>query len=188
MPFSHPLLVPVSIRTTFQFLFRPQTFRRYVATLEGHPHIYIYPHPTNRSSHLLTLLPTTPPTPSLSLGTTSTLPPSLSTFTPNPKFLPLLQRTLSQHAQHDPSILSSAAAFAASSLQSLWSRDRRAKPTGGWVHVTDERSPPEWGRIGDVEDIFGSIAVDGTGRVLPKEEGGGYEPCLGYRIWTRNGM
>ena len=54
--------------------------------------------------------------------------------------------------------------------------------------MVDERSPPEWGRIGDVEDIFGSVAVDGAGRVLPKEEGGGYEPCLGYRIWTRNGM
>lgn len=76
-----------------------------------------------------------------------------------------------------------AVAFASSSLHSLWSRDRRAKPTGGWVHVTDQRSPPEWGRISDVEDILGSVQVDENGNIIE-----GYEPCFGYRVWTRNGM
>jgi hypothetical protein len=51
------------------------------------------------------------------------------------------------------------------------------------VHVSDVRRPPDWGRIPDPEDIFGSVEVDAQGRVL-----GGYQPSETYRIVTRDGI
>ncbi|RMZ67667.1 MFS general substrate transporter [Pyrenophora seminiperda CCB06] len=48
---------------------------RGVATLPSNPHIYTHADPLNPSHTLLTLLPTTPPTPSLALGTCTSLPP-----------------------------------------------------------------------------------------------------------------
>lgn len=35
---------------------------------------------------------------------------------------------------------------------------------GGWIHVSDERNPPDYGRIAWPEDIFGSVEVDGNGQ------------------------
>ncbi len=57
---------------------------------------------------------------------------------------------------------------------------------GGWVHVSDQRNRPDFGRIAWPEDIFGSIEVDGQGRFVNGK--GGYQPSGTYRILTREGM
>ena len=36
---------------------------------------------------------------------------------------------------------------------------------GGWVHLSDGRLPPDYGRIAWPEDIFGSLEVDARGVV-----------------------
>jgi hypothetical protein len=55
----------------------------------------------------------------------------------------------------------------------------------GFVHVFDLRHPPDFGRIPDPEDIFGSVQVDGEGVFV--SDGGGYQPSGTYRIVTREG-
>ncbi len=57
---------------------------------------------------------------------------------------------------------------------------------GGFVHVSDLRKPPDWGRIADPEDIFGSVEVDSTGNFVG--EGGNYQESGTYRIVTNDGM
>jgi hypothetical protein len=52
--------------------------------------------------------------------------------------------------------------------------------------VSDERRPPEWGRIADPEDIFGSLEVDGEGRFVGGD--GGWQDSGTYRVVTRDGM
>lgn len=58
--------------------------------------------------------------------------------------------------------------------------------THGWVHVYDLRHPPDFGRIPDPEDIFGSVEVDGEGVFVG--EGGGYQDSGTYRVVTRDGV
>ncbi|KAK7535142.1 uncharacterized protein J3D65DRAFT_630228 [Phyllosticta citribraziliensis] len=57
---------------------------------------------------------------------------------------------------------------------------------GGWVHVSDERRAPEYGRIAWPEDIFGSVEVDGKGEFVG--EGGNYQESGTYRIVTNEGV
>ncbi|KAI1809538.1 hypothetical protein GGS20DRAFT_571495 [Poronia punctata] len=54
---------------------------------------------------------------------------------------------------------------------------------GGYVHLSDLRNPPDFGRIAFPEDILGSIEVDGTGNVI-----GEFEPSGTYRIITNEGI
>lgn len=57
---------------------------------------------------------------------------------------------------------------------------------GGWIHVSDTRNPPDWGRIAWPEDMFGSLEVDGEGRFV--DERGNYQTSGTYRMVTREGM
>jgi hypothetical protein len=57
---------------------------------------------------------------------------------------------------------------------------------GGWVHVSDLRKPPDFGRIADPEDIFGSVEVDGEGKFVGEK--GSYQESGTYRIVTREGI
>lgn len=57
---------------------------------------------------------------------------------------------------------------------------------GGYIHVYDNRHPPDFGRIPDPEDIFGSLEVDGAGNFV--DEHGRYQSSGTYRICTRDGM
>jgi len=57
---------------------------------------------------------------------------------------------------------------------------------GGWVHLSDSRNPPDYGRIAWPEDIFGSLQVDGEGNLVG--EAGEYQPSGTYRVVTREGM
>ena len=123
------------------------------------------PHP----SWLLTLLPTDPPTPSLAIGTTTDLPPTPSSFTENPRFVKVLNQVLSECAHRDSDLINQARAFAATGR--------------GFIHLSDERNPPDFGRVPSPEDIFGSIEVDGAGNII-----GALQPSGTYRIVTNHGM
>lgn len=57
---------------------------------------------------------------------------------------------------------------------------------GGWVHVSDQRNPPDYGRIAWPEDIFGSVEVDGHGEFVG--ENGNYQESGTYRVVTREGL
>lgn len=63
---------------------------------------------------------------------------------------------------------------------------------GGWLHVSDLRAPPDYGRIAWPEDIFGSLEVDGSGQFVEGEEkggvGGNWQESGSYRVVTREGM
>ncbi len=61
---------------------------------------------------------------------------------------------------------------------------------GGWVHVSDLRAPPDYGRIAWPEDIFGSLEVDGRGEFVVGSDGlrGNWQASGSYRIITREGM
>ena len=57
---------------------------------------------------------------------------------------------------------------------------------GGHIHVYDYRHPPDFGRIPDPEDIFGSLEIDGKGEFADGH--GNYQSSGTYRLCTRDGM
>ncbi|KIW89352.1 uncharacterized protein Z519_10206 [Cladophialophora bantiana CBS 173.52] len=174
---------------------------RAVSTLSNNPHIYVFKDPKNPSSHILSLLPTDPPTPSLAIGTASQLPPTPRSFAENPKFLPILHSVISENASSDPEVQSQAAVMISSSGSSFFQTVRRQQTgssgasdqgghgsagRGGWVHVSDQRHIPDFGRIAEPEDIFGSVEVDGRGKFVDGH--GGYQPSGTYRVCTNDGI
>jgi hypothetical protein len=52
--------------------------------------------------------------------------------------------------------------------------------------VADQRRIPDFGRIPDPEDIFGSVEVDGQGKFVDGH--GRYQPSGTYRICTNDGI
>ncbi|KPI36695.1 uncharacterized protein AB675_10110, partial [Cyphellophora attinorum] len=64
--------------TTTRKAIRSHLHLRALSTLPSNEHIYIFPHPAQPTTHLLTFLPTTPPNPSLAIGTTTANPPTPS--------------------------------------------------------------------------------------------------------------
>jgi hypothetical protein len=169
-------------------------------------------------------MPTNPPTYSLSIGHTTSIPPTPSSFTTNPSFLRILHSVLSENATKDPNVQSQAAAYASQAGSTLSgpdsfllpsnhparSTEKRSRapgpgfvgttgagPTasqggagsagrGGFVHVSDLRHPPDFGRIADPEDIFGTVEVDGRGDFVGS--GGNYQESGTYRVVTRDGI
>lgn len=95
--------------------------RRALATLESHPHVYVFPDDRSINSHILSLLPNTPPKPDLAIGTTTDLPLTPDSLSENPNFLKILHSVLSDHAYQDASVISQAQAMASSSGSSLGS-------------------------------------------------------------------
>ncbi len=57
---------------------------------------------------------------------------------------------------------------------------------GGYIHVYDLRHPPDFGRIPEPEDIFGSLEVDGEGNFVDGH--GRYQKSGSYRIVTNDGI
>ncbi len=57
---------------------------------------------------------------------------------------------------------------------------------GGYIHVYDERHPPDYGRIPEPEDIFGSLEVDGQGNFVDGH--GRYQTSGSYRVVTNDGL
>ncbi|KAG6100833.1 hypothetical protein E4U30_003703 [Claviceps sp. LM220 group G6] len=54
---------------------------------------------------------------------------------------------------------------------------------GGFVHLSDSRNPPDFGRIAWPEDILGSVEVNGEGEVV-----GRVQPSGTYRVVTNEGI
>lgn len=54
------------------------------------------------------------------------------------------------------------------------------------MHISDQRHPPDYGRIAEPEDIFGSIEVDGNGQFVDGH--GHYQSSGTYRLVTRDGI
>ncbi|KAL4881701.1 hypothetical protein BJY04DRAFT_56613 [Aspergillus karnatakaensis] len=181
---------------------------RSLSTLDGHPHIYVFP---KNGAHILSLLPSEPPSADLSIGVTSKLPPTPDTFRENPKFLETLQEVFTEHGHEDPEAISQAhvmvstsgANIASGGVLMAGSRQRRRRGDletsgasgqggagsagrGGWIHLSDNRRPPEYGRIAWPEDIFGSLEVDGEGKFVGGT--GNYQASGTYRIITRDGI
>lgn len=158
---------------------------------------------------MLTLLSDSPADRRLCIGTTTVLPPKPATFRPNPYFHTVLNSVLATHAIEDAGVQSQAQAMASSSgasgfifnAQSPRTASRKAGggagPTasqggagsagrGGWIHVYDQRHPPDFGRIPEPEDIFGSLEVDAHGRFI--DGTGRWQESGTYRAVTNDGV
>lgn len=57
---------------------------------------------------------------------------------------------------------------------------------GGYIHVSDQRNPPDFGRVAWPEDIFGSLELDGEGKFV--DGNGRYQTAGTYRIMTNEGI
>ena len=135
---------------------------------------YVFPNEkSDNQSHVLSLLPNEPTNPNQAIGTTTKLPPTPESFTENPNFLKTLQDVVAKHAHEDPDAKSQAhvmASIAGANLSSggvlmTGQRARRRRGAadssggasgqggagsagkGGWIHISDSRRPPEYGRI-----------------------------------------
>lgn len=108
---------------------------------------------------------------------------------------------IAENASADPMIQSQAAVMISSSGTNLFQAKRRQETggfgasdqggygsagRGGWVHVSDLRHIPDFGRIAEPEDIFGSVEVDGNGQFV--EGTGRYQESGTYRICTNDGI
>lgn len=134
---------------------------------------YIFPS-ESPSSHILSLLPSEPVNPKLAIGVTTKLPPTADSLRENSKFLDVLQEVFTKHAHEDPDAQSQAQVMVSTSGANLMSGGvllagkrggRRRKEMGdssggasgqggagsagrgGWIHISDSRRPPEYGRI-----------------------------------------
>ncbi|CAO2650005.1 Nn.00g012970.m01.CDS01 [Neocucurbitaria sp. VM-36] len=168
---------------------------RNVSTLAENPHIYVHKHPLDPRKSLLSLLPTNPPTPQLAIGTCEALPVTPNNFTPNPSFLPILSSVFATYATSDPYVVQQASAYASPGGSNLSQPSDGAGGAnhqggaggaghGGWIHVSDVRNPPDYGRIAWPEDILGSVEVDGNGQFSD----GTWQDSGTYRIVTREGI
>ncbi|OQE24709.1 hypothetical protein PENSTE_c007G03192 [Penicillium steckii] len=186
---------------------------RRVSSLQDNPYIYVFPSEGPTSSHILSLLPTKPVNPKLAIGVTTALPPTTDSLRENPKFLDILQEVFAKHAHEDPDAQSQAQVMVSTSGANLMSggvlltgnRGKRRRKEmgdssggasgqggagsagrGGWIHISDSRRPPEYGRIAWPEDMFGSLEVDGAGQFV--DGNGNYQPSGTYRVVTRDGI
>ncbi|KXL50018.1 hypothetical protein M433DRAFT_436734, partial [Acidomyces richmondensis BFW] len=57
---------------------------------------------------------------------------------------------------------------------------------GGYIHVSDGRNPPDFGRVAWPEDIFGSLELDANGDFVDGH--GRYQESGTYRIVTNEGI
>ena len=57
---------------------------------------------------------------------------------------------------------------------------------GGFIHVSDQRNPPDFGRVAWPEDILGSLELDGEGKFV--DGNGRYQESGTYRIMTNDGI
>ena len=197
---------------------------RHLSALPSNPSIYIHPTPqASSTSHTLSLLPTSPPITVLALGTTSAIPPTPASFTPNPHFLPLLTSVLRRYATQDKALKAQASALTTPSTFSPVSNHPSTRPSrrsrgiaaapgapsasgspqsgdggggggghasgggvGGYIHLSDSRNPPDYGRIAWPEDIFGSLEVNEKGEFVGDD--GGWQDSGSYRIVTNEGI
>ncbi|VUC36896.1 unnamed protein product [Clonostachys rosea] len=186
-------------------------FTRAISSLPSNPHIKVFDDHTSPASHILTYLDNDPPSKKLSIGTSAIIPPTPQSFRQNPEFLKILDEVIQEYGHEDEDVVSQARALAGPGGFNLGSggvffpqQKRRQKKgaaggdgaggassqggaggagRGGWVHLSDRRNPPDYGRIAWPEDILGSVEVDQTGTVIGK-----VQPSGTYRIVTNEGI
>ncbi|KAK7207183.1 hypothetical protein BZA70DRAFT_270677 [Myxozyma melibiosi] len=129
-------------------------FKSKAPRLEGNDQIYLL------SENVVSMsgMPT-----ALSMGVlTDTKNISESTFTPNPRFPPIMHATIAKYVEEDPTF---------TSLASMYGND--------FMAIYDQRSPPPYGRTPEVEDILGMVKVQ-NGVIVPRS----YEKNNMYRFAT----
>lgn len=131
----------------------------------------MFPNEPTSGTHILSLLPSEPVNRDLAIGISTQLPPTTDSFKENPKFLNIVQEVCSEYAHEDPDAKSQAqvmVSVAGANLNSggvllTGQRGRRrgadsasgasgqggagSGGRGGWIHVSDGRRPPDYGRI-----------------------------------------
>jgi hypothetical protein len=112
-------------------------------------------------------------------------------------FVSILNEVLAEYAHLDEGLQSQAKAFAGpggSNSGGIFSQQKSRKKNqegsssgganrGGYVHLSDLRNPPDFGRIAWPEDILGSVEVDNEGNIIGK-----FEPSGTYRPVTKEGV
>lgn len=127
------------------------------------PNKQIVLHPTG--SHTVASLSTNPS--ALSLGWSSSKDIQPSTFEPNGKFLILLHEIISKRIQEDFSFIVEAGANALT-----------------YMPIYDFREVPRYGRTPEVDNIFGYVLVDSSGKIVE----GSYEKNDLYRLCNGAGL
>ncbi|WVW78396.1 hypothetical protein I302_100350 [Kwoniella bestiolae CBS 10118] len=132
-------------------------------------HPYLHYHPT--ATHLtLSFLPDPPVQRSRTiLGYLPLENATLEDFKEEPRFLDTLHEAIQSGLE----------AGKADSVM----YEAETRPTDGWIHITDERAIPPAGRIGETEDLIGSVYVQ-DGKIIAST----YSPLPTYRIITPNGV
>ncbi|KAM0526395.1 hypothetical protein ACHAPS_003848 [Verticillium nonalfalfae] len=147
----------------------------------------------------------------LAVGFATQDPPTPQSFTENQSFLNIMYEVLAEHAPQDEELLAQARAFAGPGGGSLGAggifgaqqqhRRGNRKPSettgaggasgqggaggggrGGYIHLSDSRNPPDFGRIAWPEDIIGSLEVDPEGNIIGNLQSSGT-----YRMLTNEG-
>ncbi|CAK7266563.1 hypothetical protein SEPCBS119000_002094 [Sporothrix epigloea] len=171
-------------------------FSRTLSVLTTNPHIKVYHLATLPPSYLLSLIESKSPSSATAIGTTTELPPTPRSFAANDRFMAILNDVLRKYAAQDDGLKAQAIAFAAPGGTIFGnagaSHSRSNSPVqqgsggggvGGWVHLSDLRNPPDFGRIAWPEDILGSVEVDSAGNLLDN-----FQPSGSYRILTNEGI
>ncbi|KAL2891617.1 hypothetical protein HOO65_010975 [Ceratocystis lukuohia] len=175
---------------------------RGVATLPSNSHIKVFENNTIAGKYILSLLSTEPPRFDLAVGTSDVIPPTPQSFQENPRFRKILDEVIVKYGSEDEFLKMQARAFVGSggtNLAAAMQKTRyrggtsgRPNPAaeashshrvGGYIHLSDTRNPPEFGRIAWPEDILGSVEVNGEGEII-----GRVQPSGTYRILTNQGI
>ncbi|GKU01595.1 hypothetical protein FLAG1_03722 [Fusarium langsethiae] len=186
---------------------------RAISSLSNNPSIKVVKNPKAPLTNYLSYLDKEPPNERLVIGTTSQLPPTPQFFSENREFVKILNEVVSEYGHQDEDLINQARAFASPGGFNLGSggvffpqkrpdrsgsRKQRARGgaggdgaqggaggggRGGYVHLSDRRNPPDFGRIAWPEDILGSVEVDDAGTIIGK-----VQPSGTYRILTNEGI
>ncbi|KDR80161.1 hypothetical protein GALMADRAFT_242422 [Galerina marginata CBS 339.88] len=93
---------------------------------------------------------------------------TLGDFVGNPKFLSLLHESIKSGLKDG--------------LDEIWENGAKQLQEG-WMHIHGERNIPALGRIGDPDDIIGSVLVEAS--EIKYET---YQPMPSYRVCTSDGV
>ncbi|KAK2681339.1 hypothetical protein RAB80_003132 [Fusarium oxysporum f. sp. vasinfectum] len=168
---------------------------RAISSLASNPKIKVVKNPKSPFTNYLSYLEKEPPDERLVIGTTSELPPTPQSFTENKDFVKILNEVITEYGHEDEDLVNQARAFASPGGFNLGSGGAffsQKRPNrggaggggrGGYVHLSDRRNPPDFGRIAWPEDILGSVEVDGAGTIIGK-----VQPSGTYRILTNEGI
>jgi hypothetical protein len=167
-----------------------------------------------KKNYIYSYLSQTPPIASLAIASSHQHPPTPESLTENHEFMEILHWVIKDHAFEDPDVKAQAAMYASQAGSGLGSggvffsqqrQQRRRKQAGGdgaggasaqggmggagrggYIHVSDQRNPPDFGRVAWPEDIFGSLELDGEGQFV--DGTGRYQKSGTYRVMTNEGF